>query len=550
MQYPDIALLQLLAEEYTELSSINITAVKRKPLLELEGECAVYYIESDDELDEIETMRNRVEEEMLMLLTVSSRKRPCDSSKSMNKKRSRPSKYGSRRLKFIDPTTMERKPFTYEYSIWYNNYIVFPQPECRHWDNIFRKRFRMSYPAFLDLVAECKKCSQLRIWNGSNTVHYYNGSTTIPMGLLVLCTLRYLGRGWTLDDLQENTAISRETVRNFIHKFIAFGANDLFNKYVNCPVNLNELNDCAREYSLAGFPGCIGSCDASHITIENCEYILRQLHLGYKLSHTARTYNITVNHRRKILHTTSGHPARFNDKTLVLFDTLILKLKNGNYNQMFQFELMDYDEDGNIIKIKYNGCYVIVDNGYLSWSITVPPLKNTTRRSEIRFSQWLESLRKDVECTFGIMKCRWKILKYGIRWHSLEKCDQTWKTCCALHNMLLDKDNLAENWDKGVRTYYEDSDNSLEVPFAVRKLLDVNLAKRYDTSGSGVGNDYIAMDNETRDEGTIDTECGLLQNTDQSYNINDLPLEYFRNCLIRHFNIAFKRNEIIWPTRN
>ena len=29
---------------------------------------------------------------------------------------------------------------------------------------------------------------------------------------------------------------------------------------------------------------------------------------------------------------------------------------------------------------------------------------------EIRWSKWLESMRKDVECTFGIMKGRWRIL--------------------------------------------------------------------------------------------------------------------------------------------
>lgn len=248
-----------------------------------------------------------------------------------------------------------------------------------------------------------------------------------------------------MEDLEENTAIDRESFRNFIYKFIAFGADDLFKKHVSCLMILNELNDYARECILAGFPGCIGSTDASHIIIENCEYRLRQLHLGHKLSHSARTYNITTNHRRRTLHTISSHPARFNDKNLILFDNLILKLKNGNYNKMFQFELMDYDEDGNIVKIKHNGCYVIVDNGYLSWTITVPPLKNTTTQSEIIFSQWLEILRKDVECTFSVMKCRWKILKHGIRWHSLEKCDKTWKTCYALHNMLLDKDDLASN---------------------------------------------------------------------------------------------------------
>ena len=66
------------------------------------------------------------------------------------------------------------------------------------------------------------------------------------MELLVLSALCYLGKGWKLDYVQESTAISRETVRLFISKFIKFGSEDLFNKYVNCPVNLNELNDCAR----------------------------------------------------------------------------------------------------------------------------------------------------------------------------------------------------------------------------------------------------------------------------------------------------------------
>ena len=140
------------------------------------------------------------------------------------------------------------------------------------------------------------------------------------MEMLVLSALRYLGRGWTCDDIQESSAISKETVRYFLGKFLEFGSIDLYNKYVKFPSTVDELNDCTKEYNLAGFPGCIGSTDASHVVLERCEYKLRQLHLGYKLAHTARTYNITVNHRRKILNTTHGHPARFNDKTLVLFD--------------------------------------------------------------------------------------------------------------------------------------------------------------------------------------------------------------------------------------
>lgn len=104
----------------------------------------------------------------------------------MNNKTSRLSKHGSRRLKFVDPTTMERKTFTCECSMWHNNYAVFLQPEHRHWDNLFRRSFRMSYPAFFNPVSECKKSFQLARWNGSNAVYYYNGSTILPTELLAL----------------------------------------------------------------------------------------------------------------------------------------------------------------------------------------------------------------------------------------------------------------------------------------------------------------------------------------------------------------------------
>ena len=187
-----------------------------------------------------------------------------------------------------------------------------------------------------------------------------------------------------------------------------------------------ELDDCSAEFKLAGLPGCIGSTDATHIIMKCCSYRLRQMHLGYKLKYTARTYNLTVNHHRRILGTTKGHPARFNDKILVTFDEFVKS-----------FELFDFDENQNEIRVKYKGCYLIVDNGYLDWSVTVPPIKKTAFRTEIRFSDWVESMRKDVECTFGILKGRWRILKYGLRLHSLMDADNVWKTCCALHNMLL-----------------------------------------------------------------------------------------------------------------
>jgi hypothetical protein len=88
----------------------------------------------------------------------------------------------------------------------------------------------------------------------------------------------------------------------------------------------------------------------------------------------------------------------WNDKTTVKFDPFLERLQNGEYDDMLQFELLNKESSSGIKGFK--GAYVIVDNGYLDWSTTVPPIKNSYVWDEINYSKWLESLRKDVECTF------------------------------------------------------------------------------------------------------------------------------------------------------
>lgn len=64
----------------------------------------------------------------------------------------------------------------------------------------------------------------------------------------------------------------------------------------------------------------------------------------------------------------------------------------------------------------------------------------------LQFSKQLESIRKDVECTFGILKKRFNILKNTMNYHSKEKIDNIVFTCSILHNMILHFDNYDEKW--------------------------------------------------------------------------------------------------------
>ena len=91
----------------------------------------------------------------------------------------------------------------------------------------------------------------------------------------MLCVLRWLGWGWTIDDLHENTLINTETIRLFIQKFILWGSTTLYDKYVKSPMSPDELADCEQEFDSAGLPGCVSSTDATGIIIERCPYKLR-----------------------------------------------------------------------------------------------------------------------------------------------------------------------------------------------------------------------------------------------------------------------------------
>jgi hypothetical protein len=422
-------------------------------------------------------------------------------------------------------------------STWYITYCSHPKLSCRHFQHLFRRRFRLPHKEFLELVEQCKESNLLEQWSSQNDAC---GRLTSPLQLMVLGALRYLGRGWTFDDLHEATGIDAETHRQFFHKFIEFGSTLLYNKHVIIPSSEEARSP---EYEQAGLPGCAGSMDASHVILEKVPHDLKQLHLGFKHSQTARTYNIVVNHRRRILSSTRGHPARWNDKTLVLFDDFATALRNRTVLDDVEFVLFEKNADGEVVERKYRGAWLIVDNGYLAWSCTIPPIKSTSSEGEIRFSQWLESVRKDVECTFGILKGRFRVLKSGIRLHGIEAADKIWLTCCALHNWLLEVDGWNQPWE-GSLGQFEEDDN---VPAAINRLNSPAQARSYDTSGDGRGNDYIVGEAVEQPEEQVGVPIEQSEDEQGVRHIRKMSMKTFRSKLIEHFIILKDRGNLRWP---
>jgi hypothetical protein len=112
-------------------------------------------------------------------------------------------------------------------------------------------------------------------------------------------------------------------------------------------------------------------------------------------------------------------------------------------------------------------------------------------------------MQKDVECTFGILKGHWHILKAGICVHGIDIVDQIWLTCCMLHNMLLDVDGLDEHWSAGIPLdwagdlgTFDGNDTNLAtnlIPMAIQHLNDPDAICNYDTTNASVGEDFAAQ---------------------------------------------------------
>ena len=112
-------------------------------------------------------------------------------------------------------------------SLWYRFYVRnFYINEDVKLQKAFRLRFRLPYKQYLELVQQVQSNELFDRWCGSKS----NNKKVSPVELLVLGTLRYLGRGWTFDDIEESTAIDKDVHRRFFQVFIRFGSTELYNK--------------------------------------------------------------------------------------------------------------------------------------------------------------------------------------------------------------------------------------------------------------------------------------------------------------------------------
>jgi hypothetical protein len=309
----------------------------------------------------------------------------------------------------------------------------------------FRSRFRVPFSMFEHLVVECTEANVF-------------GRTQIGVEYKLLGCLRILGRGCYADDICEILGIGNQTVSYMFKQFLENYSKAYFDKYVYVPEGA-DLDRVVEDYTRMGFPGCVGSMDVTHIMWKQCPSSLRHVCTGrYHCPSVA--FQMVCDHTRRIHHVSRPFYGATNDITITYNDSYPRDVMLGNVHADRVFST--YDREGGLTY--WSGAYLICDGGYPKCVCFVDPALTDYEYHTVVWTEWLESVRKDVERLFGALKQRFRWLSHSVEYHNINTLGFGVRVAAILHNRLLKYDNFDkldwENMDPNGEEYFEDEEDA------------------------------------------------------------------------------------------
>jgi hypothetical protein len=190
------------------------------------------------------------------------------------------------------------------------------------------------------------------------------------MELLVMCLLDLLGTGAVFRACQPLCSISTAEVRKFYYLFLD-AIVDMREEQVFMPRNLTALTHVEGFYNAIGLPGCCGSVDVVHVKWSNCPAGDFNCTMG-KESFPFLGFQCITDFNRRIL-SIYAHFGSRNDMDIVKTDKNVNAMRN---NQLFRDARWAYYGHKGHVRSNY-GMYLICDNGYFHWLMTICPFKRT-----------------------------------------------------------------------------------------------------------------------------------------------------------------------------
>lgn len=276
----------------------------------------------------------------------------------------------------------------------------------------------------------------------------------------------------------------------------------------------------------------VGSQDALDQPIvfrwERCPSVWASAYRNGKHTFTSIAYEMTVTHSKKFQATTTGHYGTISDRTIFKFDGFVQQVRKHSLYTNAEYELQVGENEW----VTEKGVYLLVDGGYHKWRIMQCPYKHTGDTDKVRWSEFAESVRKDVECSFGILKKRFQFLKNGVNWQNKNDIDNAVFSCVKLHNMLHEFDGYDERWENEISNSHNDKEEQIILDRIRRRVVK---ATENNIDSSSIGRLYNNINDIAYANSLDDVEVE-----------HSIKFDQLRHNLVSHLKHQYINGKLKW----
>jgi len=259
-------------------------------------------------------------------------------------------------------------------------------------EEVWRENFRMSKDSFYKLVSLIRPFAKER----STKVR----ADTINLEKRVAITLYYLKDQGSMKMVANTFGVARCTVGQIVFEICSILSKEIGPKMIKFPVEQTEVEETSSHFlNRFGFPNVIGCIDGTHIPIKQPTENPHD-YFSYKLCYTLNCQAICDAYG-KFLNVEVKWPGSVHDARVFANSTV----QNGFTKRKFQ----------NYYKELLPGeqpvpQFLLGDPAYPLLPYVMKEYDSCTSNDQVVFNQMLRSARNQIECAFGRLKGRWRIL--------------------------------------------------------------------------------------------------------------------------------------------
>lgn len=243
---------------------------------------------------------------------------------------------------------------------------------------------------------------------------------------------RYLATGESFKSLSFTFRMGATTVGIIVKETVEVIWNILQPVHVPVPTEDDFIKISADYMDIWNFPNCVGALDGKHVKIK-CPSHSGSMFYNYKKFFSIVLQAVCdANYKFSVIEV--GGYGRQSDggtfQSSALFKLLSKKQLNIPTEQCLPHTQ---------IRMPF---VFIADEAYpLQENLLKPYSRQTLNPEKLYFNQRLSRARKTIECSFGILYAKWRLLPKAIETDE-QHADVIIKTICVLHNIIMDKEGF------------------------------------------------------------------------------------------------------------